>query len=727
MNDDTTPNAAIVGDEIKLADLLDELTASLDASVAIRTQQARDFDTTFALWEGQTDDERQWEKHKGKNKAFPWEGASDARVFYADGLIAEQTRIGMAAFRRSRVQATALHSTEPEAAHQVQMLMQWLFYSHLRAETERETELALRYRQQYGAAIMHIGWDEQYRLVKKPIRLADLQAAAMQTLEKTGDRRMADTISTLTDPLMDEPALAFLQALSPLLKPKAAQRVLKELRTEGKSELPDMERISSLPKWRALRPFVDVFYPPASESCKTARWIAYRQFLNETQLRGMAITHGWDADFVEEAIKKGKGQTFDGTSRADIMKDVGKNVTRGPWMDNAENQHLIELVWFYHLATDEELEMPCLFLTVFCPAVTETPAFHGPSPDAHGHYPFVEFPRERVDGAFMESRGVPQVAKGWQGQLKKQRDAFVNRSDINTIPPLITTGSLGKTNIVIGPGVQHPERRSGEIRWMQIPQAASDAANVTAMTEREADRYFGRMSEHTPATATQLAVEDLAGGFLVQLTECFNLSLALAQQWLPETTVQRVVGNTARPFKVSREEIQGRFDLRLTFSASDLDFENTIKKLDAWNKFILSADHVGAMNVTAYLEMAARQLDPDMAALLISDQQSADAGQITAAKTAWAQMCNGVEPDMMPSGQNYALQLQALEQLMQNPLNQQRLQVPDTKLLFERYIAHLQFGMAQQENAQTGKVGVSPLNWQTDLKPALPAPGTSPQ
>ena len=724
MKDATQSNPAIVGENITLADLVDELNKSLDGSVLYRTQQARDYDTTFALWEGQTEDGRQWSKSIGKaDSAFPWEGASDARVFYADGLISERVRTGMAAFRRSRVQATALHSTEPETAHAVQMLMQWLFYSHLRKDTERECALALRYREQYGAAIMHVGWHEDYRLIKRPIRLAELQDAAMQSLEKTGDRSFVDTVSMLTDPLMDEPAIEFLKKLSPLLKDKGAKKVLKELRTEGVSEIPDMERISSLPKWKALRPFVDVFFPARTESCKTSRWIAYRQFLNETQLRGMAIAHGWDEEWVTEAIERGKGETFDGTARAGVMQTVGKNVSRGPWNDNTEQQHLVEVVWYYHIATDEELELPCLFLTVFCPAVTESHAFHGPSPDEHGQYPFVEFTREHIDDPFMESRGVAQIAKGWQAQLKTQRDSFVNRSAVNTLPPLITAGTLGKTRIEFGPGVQYPERRQGEIRWLPIPQNASDAANVTEQTEREADRYFARMSEHVPATATQLAVEDLAGSFLVELTECFALSLALAQQWLPETTVQRIVGNTPRPFKVTREEIQGRFDLRLSFSASDLDFENTIKKLDAWNKFILSADHVGAMNVPAYLEMAARQLDPDMAHLLISDPQAAAQAQVTAAKTAWSQMCNGVEPDMMPSGQNYALQLQALQELMQNPLNQQRLQVPDTKVLFERYVAHLQFGMSQQENAQTGKVGVPPLDWQRDLaKPAISAP-----
>jgi hypothetical protein len=55
--------------------------------------------------------------------------------------------------------------------------------------------------------------------------------------------------------------------------------------------------------------------------------------------------------------------------------------------------------------------------------------------------------------------------------------------------------------------------------------------------------------------------------------------------------------------------------------------------------------------------------------------------------------------------------MQVIEQLMQNPVNQQRIQsLPDARVLLQRYVQHLQFGAAQQQNAVTGKTGVKPLD-----------------
>ena len=72
--------------------MLTELKNAVSAGSLQMTQQQRDYDTRYCLWDGQTDDGRTWEKKKGKGKAFPWDGASDARVPYVDGIIGEQVR-----------------------------------------------------------------------------------------------------------------------------------------------------------------------------------------------------------------------------------------------------------------------------------------------------------------------------------------------------------------------------------------------------------------------------------------------------------------------------------------------------------------------------------------------------------------------------------------------------------------------------------------------------------
>ncbi len=455
--------------------------------------------------------------------------------------------------------------------------------------------------------------------------------------------------------------------------------------------------------------------------------MARREWLSEAELRSQALTNDWDEHWVECVLEKGRGQSFDGEVRGWARAQYGEKVNRTWWEDPEELEHLVEVVWHYKVGTHEEYEIPCLYLTVYCPACSDIWAYHGPVPDNMDNYCFAEFVRERFDTPMTESRGVAQIAKGWQNQIKTQRDAFVNRSSVNTLPPLRTTRPMGKTRIQFGPGVQH-QARPGEMEWMQIPQAASDAKEVTEATEREADRYFGRMSEHVPPTAQQVALEDLVLGWLEEIVTAMKITLQLAQQRLDEMVVTRRVGAGSESTTVTQEDIQGMYDFTIVLDPRDLDFELVIKKLDAWSKFILAADTVGVVDRAEFVRTGARLLDPAMADRLVGEPKQADENQARTVKAAWQSIVTGVEPTMAGGGgQNYEMQLQVLEQIMQNKDNQKRLQNnPDSLLLFQRFVKYLQFQAAQQQNAQTGRIGVPPLDWGTALpdgeRRALPPP-----
>ncbi len=730
--DDTRrPSALLSADRVSTADLNRELTAAVDGALEYRGQQVRDFDTAFALWPGQTDDGRQWDKQRkaaGQREAFPWDGAADSRNFLSDGLIAEQVRIAMAAVIRSRVQATALRSGTADGAGRVSTVLTWMFYTHLEAMMRRQLSLAFRWRQQFGSAVMGVWWEEQPRVTEVEVDLAAMIETAKQQAD-AGNRGFLETTEILLDPARDEQAVEILRGMSPVLTVKGAKRALRELRSSRKTTIPGLEVVSSLPCWRALRPWVDVFYPARTETIKEARWVARRQWLTEAQLRGAAAANGWDVDWVEDVLERGRGQSFDRDARMSALKVGGVGVQRSPWDDPEELKHLVEVVWFYQLGVHEEHLLPVLYLTVYCPACAGSEdaeedgnyGFHGPAPEEHGQYPFVEFVREMVDHPFSESRGVPQIAKTWQSELKTERDQVINRASVLTLPPLVVAGTLGKTRLELGPGVQHAERRSGDIRWLNPPASASDSANVVERVEREADRYFARISVHVPEPAWRLMLEDLAASCVMEATQCVKLSLALAQQYLPETIAQRVAGDAQSVFRVSKEEIRGQYDVRLVFNAGDLDFEKAIEKLKAYKELVLAADRTGAVNTQKYLEMAARMLDRDMADQLVQAPEQAQEAQVRAVKSAWTAIMAGVEPEMPPvgSGVNYQLQMQELVRILENPENKRRVQdQPDSKVLLQRYVAHLQFGMQQTDNADIGRNGVKPLDWRAELQPA---------
>jgi hypothetical protein len=718
--------ATMLGKTVEITKLVKELTDSVENAMLYRGQMLRDYDTASALWPGQTDDGRQWDEFKGKGQAAPWDGAADTRQFLVDGLIGENVRICLAAWRAASLQASALRPVEGSGSAQtVTRLLRWMFDNHCKAMAERQLKIAARWQEQYGYAVMGVWWEERPRLTWKTLVLADMVESAKASAEQ-GDESNLAVMETLMDPVQDEQAEALLRGLSPILKPAGARKALRELRTKGETQIPDVEVFSSLPRWRALRPWVDVFFPAQMETVEETRWIARRQWLTEAQLRECALANGWDEKWLEDVCENARGKTFDDNPRQVMSQKIGQGVERAPWQNPAELKHLIEVVWYYQLGTHEEHMLPVMYLTVFCPMrpknarEDEHYAFHGPMPDDHGEYPFIEFSREVTDHILAESRSIGQVGKQWQDELKHARDARINRADITTIPPLIVGSTLGKTPLQLGPGSQFPESRKDSIRWLNLPNQATDSAIVTQTTQVEVDTYFARVSDHVPSPLSQLALADKSASFLTNAGRCVTLSFQLAQQYLPDTTAQQIADDPTSIFHVTREDIRGQYAVKLTFNAQDLDFENSVKRIEAYKNLIIASDRTGAVNVPLFLEKASRMLDPDMAAGLIQAPEQAADAQRAKVRAAWTSILGGVDPEMPPVGNDdYQLQLSALEEILANPANADRLKAaPDSAMLFERFVKHLQFGVQQQQNQGTGLRGVKPIEWQQQQAPA---------
>jgi len=71
---------------------------------------------------------------------------------------------------------------------------------------------------------------------------------------------------------------------------------------------------------------------------------------------------------------------------------------------------------------------------------------------------------------------------------------------------------------------------------------------------------------------------------------------------------------------------------------------------------------------------------------------------------------SGIEPPSK-EGVNFNLRKQTAEQIIQSSeeLQQKMAEKPLVKQLADNRIKYLQFGIAQQENAQIGRVGVKPV------------------
>ena len=124
----------------------------------------------------------------------------------------------------------------------------------------------------------------------------------------------------------------------------------------------------------------------------------------------------------------------------------------------------------------------------------------------------------------------------------------------------------------------------------------------------------------------------------------------------------------------------------------------------------------GVIDRAKLIEVQTRAIAPEYADDLIVPQEQATAKMQEQVKSDVTKMMAGVEPtyseEMDPSAGN---KLQMLQQIVQNnPKLQQQIQGGDELLqqLLEAYQQNLNHSVQQQQNAQIGKMGMSPVTGQ---------------
>jgi hypothetical protein len=175
--------------------------------------------------------------------------------------------------------------------------------------------------------------------------------------------------------------------------------------------------------------------------------------------------------------------------------------------------------------------------------VPDAVAIHEILPYAHGLYPFVELARERTTRPLLESRGVPEICQTAQNEIKTQRDFRVDAASLSVLPPVRVPANRGKFDLVLGPGVQIPERRQGEVSFMEPPRVSQGSIEVEAATRLDVDNYFGRMSQGVPPQLAMLHTQELIDTWLLDMKLCVVQTMALAQQYMTPEEVARVTGN----------------------------------------------------------------------------------------------------------------------------------------------------------------------------------------
>jgi hypothetical protein len=681
--------------------------ADADGSSYVQ-RKLRNWNTRFCIWPGQSEDGRKWSASQGK-QPWPWSGASDVRVRLADNIIADNVAVLSNAFFKSRVQVQPVESMDIDKRNAAETVLKWLMFQHCLDDLRREVKLAAQFRETYGLAVMAVDWVQNTRTEIKSFSMEDAQ----MMLEQSQDPNLAALLEVVMDPLQEETAAELLGQIIPELGKVSKVR---EFREKGLVEWEEPYIFESKPVWTALEAWEDVIFPIQTFSLQRAAFVARRELLTEVELRERGAVEGWDEDWIERAVQF-KGE----------MKRIHLNLHRTDQFLYEQLRDMIEIWHVYRKENDPKTNAIRVTRSVLNYHVTDKVAVHELMPYAHGQYPFIELPRERATRPLLESRGIPELVQTAQEEIKIQRDFRADRASISILPPLKVPANRGKFDLVLGPGMQIPERRPGEIDWMSPPRPDMGSIEVEQATRADVDNYFGRISEAVPQQRYMLHTQELIDSWLLDMKLCIAQTMALAQQYMTPEEVARITGNAQLAFNASPQDIRGRFDITAEFDARLLDNEALGAKLDYLAKVLVPLDSFGVIDRAGLVKYMFQAVDPNLAGVLVQDIGAATQAEIEDEQGAFAKIAAGTEPPLKEGGQNAQVRLQTLQQIIQsNPAVSQRYQQDEIfRRMLDARMQAFQFQLQQQQNAVIGRVGAQPALQQMQQEQQLGGPAAA--
>jgi len=681
-----------------------------------RNMCARDW--WYARWPYQTFDGRKWGDPNTGVDPWPWPGASDSRIRTIEKIIGQHRSLITFTLRNMKVQAQSNRpATTIRESQQMTTLLNWMLFTHMQAELHRELRLAVSWRNGYGAAVVDVNWWQTRRLNYIDVSVPGLQEfvnepAVAQFIGQSNipigeNLSIVDLQEMIMDPAYQDDLATLLRAVSHDYLSKAqARSKLDDLRQLRVVQIPIPSVFESRPSITALRPMIDVLFPPYAHDLQRVPFTDRIEFVTETELRDRIELFGYDKAFVEQALlMRGPSSNTDWR-----ITSIGEKTLRLGASTTINLDATVELHHFYTLVQDRGT--PVRYCTVFHMGI-DYPAKHEPAGYEHQEATFHPMRFEYDDRPILSSRGIPEIAYTWEQELKAQYDAQSDHTALALRPPLITSyDQVQKIKENLQPAAIIPMRKFDEAQWMRPQPLDQSSVLLIQAVEQRVREHFGLFGPGLDPQLQKIRQEEVASDFLLELKPMIQQMLKLMRQFLPSDEVAQVVGQLSRPFHISDEQLQMEYDISATVDIRNLDSDWLKEKL-GYLQQLAQLDTIGILDKTALLKAGAEAIDYSFADMAIQpNQQAATQAEMQDEARAIDLIIGSGQDQPLPQGANYQLRLQVLQQkqqsISQNPATMQILQQNPSivKVLMNRAL-YFQRQLQQQQNAQIGRMQVS--------------------
>lgn len=666
--------------------------------------------TRFCLWPGQDPDGKKWDENQPEGKrAFPFNGASDARTFAIDEAIEEIVAIEFVSFFRAILKIQGVEMGDLEASGYVRKLLEWVVGTKQFYALVREVELHSQYTHTYGWSVLHVCWLQEHVLKLVELTLNEVVTAAQQAAIQATNDLVAALPAMIMDPAQEANFVDTITALTPGLTAKRARTMARDLRTRGAAKVPMPMVVSNEPLIRALKPWEEVFISNQAIDIQHAR-VFIKEWLTEVQLRSLVHTEGWNAKWVEEAVKeKGKASAF-GSGITENMH-VGSLIAADGFTLFDGGTELIEVIHSYCPQVDDE-GIPGIYRTTFHAAIERDDlcAKHELLDYRHGRQPFIVRKREQLSRTITSSRGLPEILFTTQRSGKCQEDAVVDSTSLSVMPPILVPELTGVEYDFV-PGGQIPVPIAGRgPTVMQFPTPGVPVAfNLIEMLSRRIGRRIGRRYPEEAPEGADAQRQKLVHANLASWSAAFQQEFQLLEQFLPTEEFTRITG-APEGMPQDADSIARQYDFILTFDIRELSIDYVMEELKAIKDVILPVDAMGVIDRSKLVELLLRAINPTLAKELILNPQSASQQVFQKVKIDFISMMAGFEPELVEMDPTAGAQLGFAKQLIQsNPRVQQAFQ-SDRRFaeLVQKWQQNRQQSVVQEQNKMVGRLGVKP-------------------
>tara|TARA_S200002703_G_scaffold17339_2_gene14335 strand:- start:19036 stop:21138 length:2103 start_codon:yes stop_codon:yes gene_type:complete len=663
----------------------------------IRTRTKEADHLRFDFWTGQSEDGRKYSKNYGKD-VFPWEGSSDTRTRFIDTICRYLVNMMISSFQQAQIMPAGNPVYQKEASSCTKYL-NWLFFSALYPEMCKEIELHGSYAAQYGWSVLFCGWDRQWTMEPREVRLETILGMLQEGGAEDFNPELEDPIDYLRERI---DYLAPMLAATGGIPEKEAKEKLQELVDSGLTTFPVKVPAKDDPYLVALRPYYDVLFPPETDDLQNARVIFRRDWISEAELLRRAEVEYWNADFVESMITSGK------KLRPFHQDDFSPAF--GDWGSIADtDENMMEIVYCYRRVVQED-GTTAIYMTIINP--NQEKDQYGKEIYAKDclvsgvgdRYPFREFCMEHVRREITDSRGVTHVCRTWAYELKAQFDSVVDRTSFDVLPALLTNPRYDR--VEIGPAAQIPIHRDGDIQFLEPPRREPTMAFMVmeALNER-ADRYYGRPNPKVDPSETLMTQQAFVNRWMSHLSSVVQMVWDMVEAFGDDNRFNQVTGvDTGIP----RDPLNAKFWMH--FDVTRLNPELMTKKLEAISQFILPEDMTGAVNRTKLTEFKLDAIDPVLSKLVMMSDAEASQKLFDDVNLQIAQMFLGNKPKLVELDPAAGVKLQMAEDIIKaNPKYQKAIQEDQIfQQLLEIFFQNLNMSITQEQNKQVGRVGVDP-------------------